>query len=128
MIHIFRFIVNAIVLYCIARFVPGFNHAYVIAHPYAEPLYVALIFGIVNALFGPVLKLISWPVNFLTHGLFGIVINYILFVITYFVTPLREPGYPNPWMACLYGAVIMMVVGTIIQQLWTHPSERGRVA
>lgn len=125
MIHIFRFIVNAIALYCIARFVPGFNHEAVIAHPFAMPLYVALIFGLVNALIGPILKLISWPVNFLTHGLFGIVINYLLFVITYWVTPLHNPAELNPWMASLYGAVIMMLVGTIIQQLWKHPSESG---
>jgi putative membrane protein len=126
MIHIFRFIVNAIALYCIARWVPGFNHAAVLAHPFAMPLYVALIFGVVNALIGPILKLVSWPVNFLTHGLFGVVINYLLFLITYQVTPLHDAASGvSPWMASLYGAVAMMIVGTIVQQLWKHPSERG---
>ena len=124
MIHIFRFIVNAIAFYCIAKFVPGFNHQAVADHPFAIPLFVALIFGLVNALIGPILKLLAWPINFLTHGVFGLVINYLLFVITYWLTPLKNPAELNPWLACLYGTVIMVLVATILREIWPAPSER----
>lgn len=122
MIHIFRFIVNAIALYCIARYVPGFNHGIGLW----TAVIAAVIFGLVNALIGPILRLIAWPINFLTHGLFSIVVNYLLFVITYWVVPnFHNPAELNPWLASLYGAVIMMLVATILQQIWKHPSERG---
>jgi putative membrane protein len=126
MIHIVRFIANAIALYCIAHFGAkiGFDPSVTVR----DALIVALIFGIVNALIGPILRLIAWPVNFLTHGLFSFVINYLLFIITVSIAPhiapsFRLSGSLNWWMADLWGAIIMMLVATIIQQLWKHPSE-----
>lgn len=128
MIHIVRFIVNAIALYCIAHFgaALGFDPQVAVK----DAIIVALIFGIVNALIGPILKLISWPINWLTHGLFSIVINYLLFIITVAIAPhiaptFRLSGTVNWWLADLYGAVIMMLVATILQQLWKHPEERS---
>ncbi len=128
MIHIFRFIVNAIVLYCIARF--GASLGFDTGVTVRDAAIVALIFGVVNALIGPVLRLVAWPINFLTHGLFSIVINYLLFIITVDVAPhiaptFRLSGTVNWWLADLWGAIILMVVGTLAQQLWRHPSERG---
>lgn len=128
MIHIFRFIVNAIVLYCIARFGAsiGFDPSVTVR----DAVIVALIFGLVNALIGPFLRLIAWPINFLTHGLFSFVINYVLFIITVAVAPhiapsFRLTGATNWWLSDLYGAIILMIVGTLIQQIWKHPSEGG---
>ncbi len=126
MIHIVRFIVNAIALYCIAHFgaVLGFDPTVTVK----DAVIVALIFGIVNALIGPILRLIAWPVNFLTHGLFSFVINYLLFIITVAIAPhiaptFRLSGTVNWWLADLWGAIIMMLVATILQQIWKHPSE-----
>ncbi|HEY9085699.1 MAG TPA: phage holin family protein [Candidatus Tyrphobacter sp.] len=126
MIHIVRFIVNAIALYCIAHFgaALGFDPTVTVK----DALIVALIFGIVNALIGPILRLIAWPVNFLTHGIFSVVVNYALFIITVAIAPhiapsFRLSGTTNWWLADLWGAIIMMLVGTILQQIWKHPSE-----
>jgi putative membrane protein len=120
MIHIFRFIVNTIVLYLIAKYLPGFNHTL----GYGTAVIVAVIFGLVNALIGPILRIIALPVTWMTHGLFGIVINYILFVITAHVSPnFQLATGSQAWIDDAYGAVVMMLVGTIIQQMWKHPSE-----
>ena len=70
-----RFLVNAIVLYLIARYVPGFNHTVTIW----TAVIAAIVFGLVNAIIGPILRLISLPLTWITHGLFSIVINYVLF-------------------------------------------------
>jgi putative membrane protein len=43
---------------------------------------VALVFGLVNALIGPVIRLLSLPLTILTFGLFGLVVNGILLAIT----------------------------------------------
>jgi putative membrane protein len=109
----FRFIVNAIVLYLIAKYVPGFNHN---AGVWTAVI-AAIIFGIVNAVLGPILRLLTFPLTVVTFGLFSIVVNYILFAITVWVTPgLHTTGEINPWLANLYGAVIMMIVSTIMHQ------------
>ena len=77
----------------------------------------AIIFGIVNALIGPILRLISLPLTIVTFGLFSIVVNYILFAITVWITPnFHNTGEINPWLANLYGAIIMMIVSTIMHQ------------
>ena len=74
---ILRFIVNAIALYLILKFVPGFNHDAGIG----TALIAAIVFGIVNMLLGPILRLLSAPITWLTHGLFSFVINYLLFAV-----------------------------------------------
>lgn len=111
---LFRFIVNAIVLYLIAKWVPGFNHNAGIM----TAVIAAIVFGVVNAILGPILRLITLPLTVITFGLFSIVVNYILFAITVWVTPnFHTTGIgANPWLANLYGAIIMMIVSTIMHQ------------
>lgn len=43
---------------------------------------VALVLGLVNALIGPVIQLLSLPLTLVTFGLFGLVVNGILLAIT----------------------------------------------
>jgi putative membrane protein len=110
---LFRFIVNAIVLYLIAKYVPGFNHSVTVG----TALIAALVFGIVNAVLGPILRLLSLPLTIVTLGLFSIVINYILFALTVWVTPnFHTTGEISPWLSNLYGAIIMMIVSTLMHQ------------
>jgi putative membrane protein len=112
-----RFIVNAIALYLIAKYVPGFNHNIGVG----TALIAAIIFGLVNAIIGPVLRLISFPITLITFGLFSIVVNYILFAITVWITPgFHNTGEINPWLANLYGAIIMMIVSALM-----HSAARG---
>ncbi|MDQ6826380.1 MAG: phage holin family protein [Candidatus Eremiobacteraeota bacterium] len=116
-----RFVVNAIVLYLIAKYVPGFNHDAGVS----TAIVAAIVFGLVNAIIGPILRLLSAPINWVTHGLFSFVINFILFALTVWITPgLRHNGEINGWLANLYGTIIMTVVATILQQIWQPRSER----
>ena len=117
---IIRFIVNAVVLYLIARYVPGFNHNV----SAMTAVIAAIIFGLVNALLGPILRLITLPLTIVTLCLFSIVVNFILFAITVWVTPgFHNTGEISPWLANLYGAIIMMIVSTIM-----HSSTRPEPA
>lgn len=108
-----RFLVTALAFYLIAKYVPGFYHNTTLVNA----LIAALVFGIVNALIGPVLRLISLPLTIVTLGLFTFVINYLLFVITVHWVNLYDPSSGvNPWLADLYGAIIMMIVSTFMHQ------------
>lgn len=117
---ILRFIITAAALYAIAMYVPGFA----IAGPLHAAL-AAIIFGLVNAIIGTVLRIISFPITILTIGLFSIVINWILFAITVNLSPgFKATGVPWPWWESTFvGAVIMMLVSIFVT---TPMSDSGK--
>lgn len=78
-------------------------------------LFVGLVFGVVNALVKPIVKLLSLPVTILTLGLFTIVINAAMLWLTAWVstfTPVQFTIDDFFWTAIL-AAVIISVVSMI---------------
>jgi putative membrane protein len=55
-------------------------------------LWVAAVFGLVNAIAGPVLRLLTLPLTLLTFGLFALIVNAILFAITAGLTDYLDVG------------------------------------
>ena len=107
-----RFLINALVFYLIGKYVPGFYHNVNVWNA----VIAAIVFGLVNAIIGPILRLLSLPLTWITHGLFAFVINYLLFVITVRLIHFYDPtSGVNPWLADLYGAIIMTVVAVLVQ-------------
>ncbi|HTV91156.1 MAG TPA: phage holin family protein [Verrucomicrobiae bacterium] len=115
-----RFLITAAALWTIAKYVPGFtiNHWY-------DALIAAIIFGLVNTIIGPILKLISLPLTILTIGAFSIVVNWILFALAVWLSPgFHTTGYPWPsWLATLAGAIIMMLINIFV----TTPLRSAKV-
>ena len=61
--------------------VPGIE---AIGGSWAAPIFTALVLGILNATVKPVLKVLSLPVNLLTLGIFGLVVNaFVLELASY---------------------------------------------
>ena len=112
-----RFIVNAIVLWLVISLVPGFhNHAGATgfgAYGFWTIFWLAVIFGLVNMLIGPILRLISFPITWLTHGLFQIVINWVLLAIAVH----WAPNVDGSWMADFIGALVITIIGTLIAMM-----------
>ncbi len=108
---VLRFLITAAALWAIAMYVPGFH-----INGLGDALIAAIVFGLVNAIVGPVLKLISLPLTILTIGLFSIVINWILFALTVWLAPgFKTTGTPWPsWESTLVGALLMMVVSIFV--------------
>ncbi|MGY2083414.1 phage holin family protein [Blastococcus sp. SYSU DS0539] len=81
---------------------------------YGSYLWIGLIFGVVNALVGPVLRLLSLPFVLLTLGLFLLVINAALLGLTAGITDrLTIDGFGT----ALIGGLILAVVGWVADQL-----------
>jgi putative membrane protein len=106
-----RFVITAVALWAIAMYIPGFH-----MNTWTDAIWAAIIFGIVNTLIGPILKLISLPFTILTLGLFSIVVNWALFALTVWISPgFHATGTPWPaWESTLVGAIIMMIVNTFV--------------
>jgi len=112
-----RFIVNAVVLWLVICLVPGFHNdagaSGFGAYSIGTVILLAVIFGLVNMLIGPILRLLSWPLTWLTHGLFGVVVNWILLGLAVWITPNLKGG----WLPTLIGAVAIMIVGTLVAMM-----------
>lgn len=77
-------------------------------------LWIGLIFGVVNALVGPILRLLSLPFVLLTLGLFLLVINAALLGITAAITDrLTIDGF----LTAVLGGLILAVVGWVADQV-----------
>ena len=77
-------------------------------------LWIGLLFGVVNALVGPVLRLLSLPFVVLTLGLFLLVVNAALLGLTALITDrLSVDGF----FTALLGGLILALVGWASDQL-----------
>jgi putative membrane protein len=77
-------------------------------------LWIALIFAVVNAVVGPVLRLLSLPFVILTLGLFLLVINAALLGLTAAISDrLTVDGFGT----ALVGGLILAIVGWAADQL-----------
>jgi putative membrane protein len=79
-------------------------------------LLVALIFGLINAVLGPVIKLLSLPFIILTLGLLLLVINALLLLLTSAISKQFGLGFEVDgfWTAVL-GAIIVTVSTWILE-------------
>ncbi|TFV77713.1 phage holin family protein [Blastococcus sp. CT_GayMR20] len=81
---------------------------------YGTYLWIGLVFGVVNAVVGPILRLLSLPFVLLTLGLFLIVINAALLALTAGITDrLTIDGFGT----AIIGGLILAVVGWVADQL-----------
>jgi putative membrane protein len=74
-------------------------------------LLLALLFGLVNALIGTVLRLVSLPLTLMTFGLFGIVINGVLLAITAGLSDVLDVG---GFLATIVAAVVISAVTAVL--------------
>jgi len=74
-------------------------------------LVVAVVFGLVNAIIKPIVQLISIPLYILTLGLFTIVVNALMLMLTAWITEATDWGLriDNFGVACWAGIIIAIV-------------------
>jgi putative membrane protein len=72
---------------------------------------VAVIFGLVNALIGTLLRLVSLPLTLMTFGLFGLVINGVLLAITAGLSDVLDVG---GFFACVLAALVISIVTAVL--------------
>ena len=75
---ILRWAINTIAIFLAIRFVPGIS----LQSSWVSIIWLALIFGLVNAFLRPLLQLLTCPLIILTLGLFTLLINTFLFWLT----------------------------------------------
>jgi putative membrane protein len=80
---------------------------------------VALVFGLVNAIIGPLVRLISLPLTLITFGLFALVINGVLLAITAGLTDsLNVGGFFATMLAALVISIVTAVLLFVVTRLF----------
>ncbi|WP_410468591.1 phage holin family protein [Arthrobacter sp. A2-55] len=89
-------------------------------------LFIGLVFGVVNALVKPIVKVFSLPVTILTLGLFTIVINAAMLWLTAWLssyTPVHFTIDSFFWTAIL-AAVVISIVSMLMSGLTKSDNRR----
>ncbi len=77
---------------------------------------VALIFGVINAVLGPVIKLLSLPFIILTLGLLLLVINALLLMLTSAICgALGVPFQVDGFGTAVIGSIIITIASWILE-------------
>ena len=115
---VLRWVINAIALYLAVLILPGID----LRSDLVSILWLALIFGLVNALFRPLIQLLTCPLIILTLGLFTLVINTFLFWLTSvigqsfgFGLTINDPVWWNAFLGGLVVSIVSVVMTLILK-------------
>ncbi|MCQ4081776.1 phage holin family protein [Streptomyces sp. RB6PN25] len=86
---------------------------------------VALVFGVVNWLVKPIVKLLSFPLFILTLGLFTLVVNALMLLLTsYLADKLNLSFHVTGFLPALIGGLVVSIVAWAMHIVL--PDEDGR--
>ena len=106
-----RFLINAAALWVATQIVPGVQHT----GPRTSLLLVALVFGVLNAIVRPILKLLTCPLIILTLGLFTFVINALMLWLTSAVSESFGLGFHvTGFGPAFLGALVVTIVSVLL--------------
>ncbi|MGO3151216.1 MAG: phage holin family protein [Galactobacter sp.] len=129
-----RLIIDAAAFWVAAWLVPGIYIGPETVNPdtqnfatVATFLFVGLVFGVVNAILGGLVKFLSMPLTCLTLGLFTFVINAFLFWVTSVISSIFPVDFIIDsffWDAIL-GALIVTIISAILNSVLVKRGDRS---
>ena len=113
MLHlVVSWFVSALALWLVAQIVPGIK-----VRDFGAALVATIVIAIVNATIGPVLRFLTFPLTFLTLGLFLLVVNAFLLKLASLFTPgFKVRGF---WPA-LAGSLVLTILAGILRSIAFH--------
>jgi putative membrane protein len=117
--QVIRIAVVAVSLWVATLIVPGIdNTAGTTTTRVGTLVGVALIFGLVNAVLKPLIKVVGCPFYILTVGLIGLVVNALLFMLVGAIASgLGLPFVVGGFGAAFLGAIVVGVVSFLLHVL-----------
>ena len=106
-----HWLLSAAAMLLVAHFVPGF-----VVAGFVPALFAALVYGLVNATLGLVLKVLTFPISILTFGLFLLVINALMLQFVSAILPgIEVQGFGPAFLAALLLAILGMIVRAMLR-------------
>jgi len=114
---IVRILINALGIYIAVAVLNG-NGLLLSDTSWVTFVLLGLIFGVVNAVLKPILKVVGCPVVILTLGLGALLINTLLFYIVSLVAQAMQIGFSvTSFWGAFFGAIIVSLVSMVLGAL-----------
>jgi putative membrane protein len=96
-----HWLVSAVAILIAAYLIPGVEVSLVGA------LVLAIVLGIINVFFKPIITLLTLPLNIVTLGIFSLIVNALLIMLAAMIVPdFRVDGF---WAAFFFAIVVSLV-------------------
>jgi putative membrane protein len=113
-----HWLLNAAALWVAAYLLPGLDFTGSVT----DLLLVAAVFGVVNSLLRPILTVLTCPLIVLTLGLFTLVINAVMLLITGWLSARWDLGFAvSGFWAAFLGGLVVGVVSLLLSLLLPRP-------
>ena len=120
---LWRLLINAAALWAATRLVPGISFD----GDWRLLFVVALLFGLLNVLVRPVLKLLTLPFLIITLGLFIFVLNAVMLWLTSAISDALGLGFHvEGFWAAFLGALVVTVISFALSHFVGREKRRAR--
>lgn len=104
--EVLKIVIQSAVLLLLAQIMPGIKIT-----GFLTAILAVLFFALLNATVGFVLKIMSFPLNFITFGLFNFVINAVILKLTsvFFI------NFQITFSAALIASVVLAITASIME-------------
>jgi putative membrane protein len=121
---VLRWLINAVALFAAIAFVPGIHQQ---GEGWMAIIWLALIFGLLNAFLRPILSLLTCLFNLLTIGLFTLIINTIMFWLAGLVGTNFGVGFTvDGFWPAFFGALVVSVVSIVLSLVFKDELKHSR--
>ena len=112
--RIVQLLINAAALY-VSVLITGVDFDFGGDSAWLKFALVAFIFGLINTFIRPILQIFTLPITLMTLGLFLIVINALMLLLTGVISTELDLGFVVPdFVAALFGAIVISLVGFVL--------------
>ena len=126
--RIISLLVNAAALYVATIIVPNLDYDFGIEGAIWKFLLIALIFGLVNTFVKPILRILTFPITMVTLGLFLLVINALMLLLTDFISDQLGLGLVvGDFWAAILGSIVISIVSFALSMLLGTTRRASRV-
>ncbi len=123
---VLRSLINAVALYAAVALLTGHGIT-PIGTNWLSFIWLALIFGLLNAFVRPLLNVLTCLFNILTLGLFTLVINTILFWLTGVIGAIYNIGFRvDGFWPAFWGALIVSIVSLVLSMLLQEEMKKDK--
>ncbi|MBA2265366.1 MAG: phage holin family protein [Chloroflexi bacterium] len=118
-----QILINAAALYVAVLIVPNLEFT----GEWWKLLLVAAIFGVVNTFVRPILRIFTLPITIMTLGLFLLVINALMLLLTGVISNELNLGLTvGDFLAALLGSIVISIVGMLLSTVIGSSRMAGR--
>ena len=108
-VMLLHFVIVAAAIILVSQVVKGIE-----VKNFGSAFLAALLLGVANALILPILMFLTAPINWMTFGLFALVVNGVLLKL---VAEFLEGFKVRTWMAAILGALLISIVSSIMRAI-----------